>query len=324
MQNVLTISYQIVSRIMRRKSIFISVAIAVSTFLSSSGSARTLQVGPERELKAPSDAAVLANDGDTILIDPGNYIDCAIWRANHLTIEGEGNVTVRDRVCQDKAIFVITGSDVTIRNIEFAHARSTSKNGAGIRGEGADLTVEDSHFVDNEDGILTGQNPQSRIIIRDSFFTENGKCESDCAHGIYIGRIALLEVSHSTFFQQYAGHHIKSRALRTEITGNTIRDGAAGTASYEVDIPDGGSLVLRDNVIEKGAHAGNEFAAVTIGEESNVNPTSELTIDHNTFDNDNSATTTFVRNRTATTAELSGNVIHGRAVAFSGLGHLQP
>jgi len=317
-------SYQIVSRMMCRKSVFLSAAVAGATLLSASGLARTLLVGPERELKAPSDAAVLVNDGDTILIDPGSYADCAIWRANNLTIEGEGDVTLRDRVCQDKAIFVITGSDTTIRNIAFAHARSTSKNGAGIRSEGANLTIENSHFVDNEDGILTSGNPQSRIIIRNSVFTENGKCESDCAHGIYIGRIALLEVSHSTFFQQYAGHHIKSRAQRTEITGNIIRDGAAGTASYEVDIPDGGSLVLRDNVIEKGAHAGNKFAAVTIGEESNANPTGELIIDHNTFDNDNSATTTFVRNRTATMAELSGNVIHGRAVAFSGPGHLLP
>ena len=300
------------------------VVLAVSTVLSASGLARTLEVGPQRDLKSPSDAAALANDGDSILIDPGIYTDCAIWRADNLTIEGEGEVTIRDRVCQDKAIFVISGSNVTIRAIEFAHARSTQKNGAGIRGEGTNLTVENSRFVDNENGILTGGNPQSHIIIRDSVFTKNGKCDPTCAHGIYIGQIALLEVSHSNFFQQYAGHHIKSRALRTEITGNVIKDGTVGTASYEIDIPDGGSLTLCDNIIEKGREAANIFAAVSIGEESNINPTDELTIDRNTFINDNAATTTFVRNRTATTVQLSDNVIEGKVVLFTGPGQVSP
>jgi hypothetical protein len=302
---------------LRRKFI---VVLAASTVLSASGLARTLEVGPQRDLKGPSDAAALANGGDSILIDPGIYTDCAIWRADNLTIEGEGDVTIRDRVCQDKAIFVISGSNVTIRAIEFAHARSSQRNGAGIRGEGTNLTIENSRFVDNENGILTGENPQSHIIIRDSVFTENGKCDLACAHGIYIGQIALLEVSNSTFFQQYTGHHIKSRALRTEITGNVIKDGAVGTASYEIDIPDGGSLVLRDNIIEKGPDAANIFAAVSIGEESDVNPTGELAIDRNTFINDNAATTTFVRNGTATTAQLSDNVIQGKVVLFTGPG----
>ena len=309
---------------LRCKYVFISAAVAASTILSASSLARTLEVGPERDLKNPSDAAVLANDGDIILIDPGDYTDCATWRANNLIIEGKGDVTVRDRACQNKAIFVISGSDVTVRAIEFAHARSTRKNGAGIRGEGTNLTVENSRFVDNENGILTGGNPQSHIIIRDSVFTENGKCDPVCAHGIYIGQIALLEVSNSIFYQQYAGHHIKSRALRTEIIGSTIKDGPVGTASYEVDIPDGGSLVLRDNLIEKGPSAENRFSAVSIGEESNANPTDELTIDRNTFFNDNATSTTFVRNMTATVAQLTGNVIQGRVVSFTGPGRTSP
>ena len=166
---------------MRYKSSFFAVLISTSVLLPPFGFARTLLVGATRELKAPSDAALLANDGDSVLIDQGQYIDCAIWRANHLTIEGNGNVTVRDRVCQDKAIFVISGSDVTIRGVEFANARSTNKNGAGIRGEGTNLTIENSRFIDNEDGILTGPNRKSRIVIRDSVFTRNGKCNSDCA-----------------------------------------------------------------------------------------------------------------------------------------------
>ena len=48
--------------------------------------ARTLLVGPLRDLATPSEASWVAADGDTILIDPGSYTDCAVWRASHLTI----------------------------------------------------------------------------------------------------------------------------------------------------------------------------------------------------------------------------------------------
>ena len=285
---------------------------------------RTILVGPERLYKKPSDAAAVAKDGDIVKIDAGTYLDCAVWRANNLDIEGDGNVVVRDRVCEDKAIFVTVGANIIIRGIEFAHARSTAGNGAGIRGEGQNLTVEASRFTDNENGILTGANPNSRIIIRSSVFTLNGKCDPDCAHGIYIGTVALLQVINSTFLQQYVAHHIKSRALRTEISGTTIKDGPNGTASFLVDIPDGGALVLSGNTLEKGPLSENLTAAVSIGEESNRNPTGKLMIERNVFVNDNANPTAFIRNLTKTPAKLVGNRLSGKTNNLSGPGTVAP
>lgn len=286
--------------------------------------ARTWQVGPQRDLKNPSAAASAAKDGDTILIEQGEYADCAIWRANNLVIEGRGDVVIRDKVCEDKAIFVTKGTNITIRGIEFAHARSTNKIGAGIRGEGANLTIENSRFTDNENGILTGANPRSHIIVRGSVFTRNGKCDPDCTHGIYIGTIELLQVSNSVFLQQYVGHHIKSRALRTELVGNTIKDGPTGTASFAVDLPNGGALVMRGNVIEKGPQSENHLAAISIGEEGARNPAGELTIERNIFVNGNAASTAFVRNQTATPARLLGNKLTGKVVPLTGPGTVLP
>lgn len=300
------------------------ILIVAMTSASAASPNRTYSVGPQRDLKTPSAAAAMVMDGDVVIIDEGDYSDCAVWRANNLVIEGKGNVTIRDKVCQDKAIFVTVGANITIRGIEFAHARSTTKNGAGIRGEGPNLTVENSRFSDNENGILTGVNPRSRIVIRNSIFTLNGKCDPDCAHGIYIGAVALLQITNSTFLQQYVGHHIKSRALRTEIIGNTIKDGPNGTASFSVDVPDGGSLILRANVIEKGPQAENHLAAVSIGEESKRNPTGELTIERNVFVNDIASSTTFVRNMTTTAAKLIGNKFTGKVVPLSGSGTVAP
>lgn len=299
---------------------FVATIALMAAIAASTASARNLQVGAQREIKLPSAAAVLAKSGDVILIDQGDYTDCAVWSASNLVIEGKGDVVIHDKTCQDKAIFVVAGANITIRGIEFARARSSNKNGAGIRAEGANLTIENSRFTDNENGILAGPNPRSHILIRGSVFTRNGKCDPVCAHGIYIGAIELLQVSNCLFLQQNEGHHIKSRALRTEIFGNTIKDGPSGTASFAVDIPDGGSLVLRSNVIEKGPHSENHLAAVSIGEESKRNPTGELIIERNTFANQGTTSTTFIRNQTPTAARLVGNRLMGQVVPLSGVG----
>ncbi len=44
------------------------------------------RVGRDRELRVPSHAASLVRDGDVVLIDAGEYRDCAVWRANRLTL----------------------------------------------------------------------------------------------------------------------------------------------------------------------------------------------------------------------------------------------
>lgn len=276
--------------------------------------AATLMVGPGQPYKAPSDAAQAANDGDTISIAPGTYFDCAIWKASRLTIQGSGpGVVLTDRICEGKAIFVIRADNVRLSNITFARARAPDANGAGVRAEGSNLTVENSRFINNQEGILAGDDPKSTIIVRDSEFDHNGFCENNCAHGIYVGQIGLLRIEHSRFFDTQVAHHIKSRALRTEILDSHIEDGPNGTASYLIDIPGGGSLVMSDNVLEKGARNQNHSAAVSIGEEGVSQPTVELKITHNTFTNDGPPTV-FVRNLTATPAQLTRNVMKSGAI----------
>ena len=289
----------------------VSLFLAFVLVAPGSAWAKVWNVGPGRDLEMPSAAAMIVKKGDIVRIDAGTYADCAVWRADNLTIEGVGEVVLRDQVCEDKAIFVTKGDNITIRNVAFVHARSVNRNGAGIRGEGAGLLVEKSRFTDNEDGILTGENPDSHITIKDSLFERNGVCVPDCAHGIYVGRVASLAVLHSRFVAQHQGHHIKSRALSTDVIGNDISDGPDGTASFAVDIPDGGRLLLSDNVIEKGPKADNHIAAVSVGEESNNNPTDDIVIEHNLFISDGPGPVAFVRNMTATPAKLSGNSLKG-------------
>ena len=283
--------------------------------------AGTLEVGPGHPLKLPSQAARSVGDGDTVLIDPGDYDDCAVWRANRLTIAAQApGVVFTGKTCQGKAIFVIDGNDVTVRGITFTHAAVPDHNGAGIRAEGGNLTVEDSHFIADEEGILTGMPGLSTLRVVNSEFRGNGTCIAQCAHGIYAGHIGLLEVEDSRFTDTKEGHDIKSRALHTVLHGNDISDGPDGHASYLVDVPNGGDLLMERNTLSKGPHTDNSTTAVAIGEEGVSNPTASLVIRGNSFTNLLPGRTDFVHNQTETPAELIGNKLTGQVVPLEGPG----
>ena len=80
----------------------------VALVIATSAHARTLEVGENKEFKMPSAAAAIAQDGDHVEIQPGEYFDCVVWSANKLVVEGIGDpdkVIVTDKTCQGKALF---------------------------------------------------------------------------------------------------------------------------------------------------------------------------------------------------------------------------
>ncbi|HEX5327377.1 MAG TPA: right-handed parallel beta-helix repeat-containing protein [Acetobacteraceae bacterium] len=292
---------------------FAAVGLVLAMVGAASG--ETLKAGPGQQYKMPSQAIAHAHDGDTVQIEPGTYFDCAIVRQNNLTIEGIGaNVVMTDKPCRGKALLITNGNNITIRNLTLQRVRVPDHNGAGIRAQGGNLTVENTRFLDNEDGILIAHNPTATVRIIDSEFVGNGKCEGNCAHGIYATQIALLDVEHSRFFNTQIGHSIKSRAAKTIVRNCDIEDGPTGTSSYQIDIPNGGTVLIEGNKLEKGPHAQNHGTAIAIGEGGVKHPTESLTIKNNTLINNTGFTTTFVRNITATGAQLSGNSFQGGKV----------
>lgn len=290
--------------------------------LTAATCAATLTVGPDGQYKLPSEAIAAAAPGDTIRIAPGTYQDCAAWQKNGLIIEGTGaGVVVTQQICQSAGIFVVNADTAMIRNISFTDAAIAEGNGSGIRANGLNLTVDHCTFQDNQDGILTSNRPNATLVIRDSIFERNGAClpNKGCAHGVYAGHIGLLRIENSRFFNAKIGHHIKSRAKRTELVGNTVEDGPEGTSSYLVDLPNGGALLMTGNTLEKGPNTQNPTAAVTIGEEGGNRPPAEIVISGNTFRNDGPHTA-FVRNATNSKARLTGNVVTGPARKLTGTG----
>lgn len=282
-----------------------------------------LSVGPGMAFAVPSEAARAAKPGDIIRIAAGTYSDCARWDADDLIIEGLGDgATITDKVCDDKGLFITRGRNITIRNITFLAAHASTHNGSGIRAEGAVLLVENSRFIDNEDGILAGDNPLSSITVKNSLFKGNGNCIAACAHGIYANHIALLRVENSEFEEQHVGHHIKSRAARTEVINNFVHDGPNGTASYLVDLPNGGSALISGNRFEKGPRSDNKNVAISIGAEGPraENPPGDIAVRDNEFTNDTGVSTAFVKNYTGASITFEANRLTGDVIPLSGPG----
>jgi hypothetical protein len=307
------------------RTILMTILLAILTVCQTSqAEAATLEVGAGKPYLLPSAAAAAAHDGDHVKISAGSYADCAVWKANNLTIEGAGPdaTVITGPACAGKGLFIVQGNAIAIRGLALVNAHVAEFNGAGIRAEGGDLTVEHVRFANDEDGILTGTLPGRTITVRDSTFVGNGTCQGTggCAHGIYVGHIALLRVERSRFLETHAGHHIKSRALRTEVTGCDLADGANGTSSFAVDVPNGGAVAVRDSHIQKGPKSGNHTAAIMIGEEGSIQPTPEIVVEHNTFLVEGDYESALVDNRTTTGAVLKGNTLRGRGAALRGNG----
>lgn len=295
---------------------------------------RILHVGPSRKLKRPSDAAAIVRRGDTVRIDAGTYADCAIWRTPDITLSGDaqGETRIRDVSCDGKALWVFYDGPAIVRNIRFSGARVARRNGAGIRWEGRGrLTVLDSRFDGNQMGILTHNRRISSLYIMRSRFDGNGNCPEFCGHAVYAGAIASLTVQASAFRDHHFGHHIKSRALVSNIVGNTISDGIAGTSSYAINLPNSGTATIRGNAIQKGPLSDNLHCAICIGEEivppavpgtpgrkgSEANPSRGILVEGNSFRNDSGAMeTVFVWNRGPDRVTLRNNILTGPGTAY--------
>jgi hypothetical protein len=244
----------------------------------------------------------------------------AVWRQNDLTLRGVGarpHLRAGGKAAQGKAIWVIKGDRVTVENLEFSGTRVPSHNGAGIRAEGADLTIRKCRFHHNEMGLLTNPSPNGFVVIEDSEFDHNiadTQRHGRLGHNIYVHRVHRFVLRNTHVHGAKSGHQVKTRARQNEIQGNRIRDGD-GAASYLLDIAEGGRAAVTGNRFQQGARAGNR-TAIAFGAEARDRGTGHsLEVSGNEFVNRGGAGT-FVRNFTESPARLLRNRVEGRGVSL--------
>ncbi len=283
-------------------------------------SGRVLHVGPSREIKVPSQAAKEARNGDIVEIDAADYRgDVAVWNQNDIVIRGVGgrpHLYADGDGAQGKAIWVTHGNKIRISNIEFSGCKVADGNGAAIRAEGAGLTLVNVYIHDNEDGLLSAPNPQSDIVIENSEFAHNGTT-SGSTHGIYIGQVRNFVPRGSYFRDTVTGHHVKTRALNNYILYNRIID-YLDTASYSIDVSNGGRTYIIGNVIEKGPRAEN-YAMIAYAMEGPTNPSQKLYVVGNTMVM-NRSSGLFIRSRSPDPACVADNIMAGPGMPIIGAG----
>ncbi len=268
-------------------------------------SAATLPVGPGKTYAAPCAAFAAARDGDTVEIDGSATYKgdvCGIYR-NTLTIRGVNGrpkIDANGANAMGKGTWVVAGNDVTIDNVEMSGARVADKNGAALRLEGTKFTLRNSFLHDNENGILSGANANSDVLIENSEFGHNGYGDG-YSHNLYIGNVKSLTFRYNYAHDANVGHNLKSRALVNTIAYNrfsSLAPGQAGTTaagqpSYEIDLPNAGTSYVIGNVIQQPA-ANQNPTMLAYGEEGASNAGKDLYVVNNTFLNDYGSGGTFV------------------------------
>jgi hypothetical protein len=258
---------------------------------------KILTVGPSGQYQTINSAVAIA-DQDA---DPNNYYDIRVTPGVYandfpnvtrpMTIEVDPQysgqpvvLNATENLPNEKGI-ILTVASLTVNGLTFTGAKISNAlggNGAGIRdqntGPGASLIVLNSTFTGNQEGILTGDDPDEVITVVNSKFVNNGNPNINYfQHGLYVNNAFSLTVSESLFCGQLIGHDIKSRAQTTTIGNNQLFDGAAnsalgcraGSTSLAVDVPNGGIATISGNQIVQGATTQN-YKLVDYGEEGLV------------------------------------------------------
>jgi hypothetical protein len=273
-----------------------------------------LRVGVGQQFTTISSAVAASQDGDLILVNAGTYTNDFATITHKITIQGVGgmaNLVATVPPSNSKGIFTVD-NDVTIKNMSFSGAWITEDlgaNAAGIRYEGGQLVLINDVFTGNQNGIMGSPSISgltvNTVTIDQSVFSGNGGGTGN-THNLYIGSVDKLTVTNSIFQNAVVGHELKSRALVSNIQNNYFSDGPSGTASYDIDLPNGGVALVKNNTIEKGPSA-TQGNMVHFGGEGIPYAGSSLTVTGNTFVNDRGDSTVGVLNQTAINVDITSN-----------------
>jgi hypothetical protein len=267
----------------------------VSGLFSHALHAATFLVSPGQSLQ---DALRLAADGDVIEIGAGDHHgQVGVILQRRLTLRGVGGRPVLHadgQHAEGKAMLVVRDGDVHIDNIEFRGVRVPDGNGAGIRFERGMLRVTRCVFVDNQNGILTGNVATAALAVHDSEFAA-APAGTSLPHLLYVGRIASFTLSGSHLHGGHHGHLVKSRARENRVFYNRLDDRPAGQASYELEFPHGGLAWVVGNVLAQSADTSNATVLAFGAEGAPDGRPQGLYLAHNTFISDGITPAIFVR-----------------------------
>lgn len=221
----------------------------------------------------PPSGASYSNYNQSLIYVDGKYDSSGalVTPSTNITLE---NIDIQDSstggFIGKAAVYVNGAANLTLRNMRIAGFKRHQVNGVFATGNNTGTLLFDNVELDGNGGA---NGPEHNAYINASKTDPN----------------FTFMVRGSWSHGSYYGHALKSRAQRTVVEGSYLSGtrAAAGqqTETYLLDVPDGGTLIARNNIFVKN-YSGNQSngASITFGVESQ-NPARkwELLLEHNTF-----------------------------------------
>jgi hypothetical protein len=213
-----------------------------------------------------------------------------------------GAVTASNTTLGQALVYIDKSQNITIENIDVDGART----GTGTVGKagvyivaGANLTLRNMRVhgfrAYDANGIFGADQNSGTLLLDRVQLYDNGGANGP-EHNIYINSSVVdpnftMKMINSFSTDAYYGHLVKSRAQRTILEGNYFKGTTAAAGfpfaeSYLVDIPEGGTLIMRNNILVKNASGAGAngielaFALESALYEPRVH---SLLVEHNTF-----------------------------------------
>ena len=263
-----------------------SLLFAAAIASPAASSAQGVSV-PEMRRTFPSIQAAVDAIGDgegTVLLAPGLYRECAVQTQGTIQfVSSEPGRAIFDGVaCEGKGALVLRGNGAHVTGIIFQNMAVPDKNGAGIRLERGNLTVEQTVFRNSEEGILAGDDAAATVRIEQSTFSGLGRNDGGPSHSIYIGNYGRLIVTRTRFERGTGGHYVKFRGAQVQITDNSFDDTMGRETNYMIDLTKGASGQVANNLFIQGQNKENYSAFIAVAPEGRDHSSTGLVITGNT------------------------------------------
>ncbi|MGC1606032.1 MAG: right-handed parallel beta-helix repeat-containing protein [Candidatus Acidiferrum sp.] len=216
-----------------------------------------------RSFSSATDAASNVRDGQTIRILKnayGGWREGMAIKANNVTITGDPGAALYGAVVEGIGLIAGYGNDLKVQNLEIFNVHGDGSASA-IRFLGKNLTMRNLHIHDCDMGLLSaGDN--GIITVEDVVISECGGSGGQ-AHNIYVSASDHGTASQFIFRRSQSlqavgqGHLLKSRSLATTIE-NSLLAMLDANSSRCIDISDGGTVIVRNSVIQQGPKSDND------------------------------------------------------------------
>ena len=280
-----------------------------------------LTVGTGMEFATLSAALNASQNGDTIVVKAGTYVNdfCTVnTNVTVLAMGGMVNEVATVEPPNGKGI-ILANANLTIRGFSFTGGSDGSPDGnvSAIRYQSGNLNVSYCDIHDMEEGILaTPLVAGTGNIAIDHTEIYNCGTGDGYSHDIYIGAVGRFALTNSYIHNASVGHEVKSRAAVTIIRDNVITDGTGGTSSYEIDVPNAGQAIITGNTLEKGPDASNSYVIHYGGETQYAWANNSLLVSGNTIINNYGSSAVAVLNQSyvnglSVAARVVNNTLYG-------------